>query len=128
MPPELTKDQIDDIREIRDLCAEFKADFVIIGAIAYKLYFPGEDRFTADIDVTIALELDKFWEFARRLEESRWKRDPIQEQRWRSRRGSYFDILPAGPELRQAKEIIWPKSQFAMSLIVPTFAAGASIP
>lgn len=117
MPLELTQDQIDDIREIRDLCAEFKVDFVIIGAIAFKLYFPDEDRFTEDIDTTIALDLDKFWEFTRSLEESGWKRDPIQEQRWRSRRRSYFDILPAGPELRRAKEIIWPKSQFAMSLV-----------
>lgn len=49
MPPELTTNQIDDIRDIRDLCAEFNTDFVIIGAIAYKLYFPDEDRFTADI-------------------------------------------------------------------------------
>lgn len=117
MPPELTKDQIEDIREIRDLSAEFEADFVIIGAIAYKLHFRDEDRFTRDIDATIALDFDSFWEFARRIEESGWKRDPVQEQRWRSRRGSYFDILPPGPELRQAKEIIWPKSQFAMSLV-----------
>ena len=56
MPTELTKNQIDDIRDIRDLCAEFNADFVIIGAIAYKLYFPDEGRFTADIDAVIALE------------------------------------------------------------------------
>jgi predicted nucleotidyltransferase len=117
LPAELTKDQIEDIREIRDLCAEFKADFVIIGAIAFRLHFPGEDRFTEDVDVVIALDLDKFWEFARRLEQFGWKRNPIQEQRWRSHRGSYFDILPAGPELRQAKEIIWPKSQFAMSFV-----------
>jgi predicted nucleotidyltransferase len=117
VPPELTKDQIDDIREIGKLCEEFNTDFVIIGAIAYRLHFPDEDRFTADIDTTIALDLDKFWQFARRLEESGWKRDPKQEQRWRSRRGSYFDILPAGRELRQAKEIIWPTSQFAMSLV-----------
>jgi predicted nucleotidyltransferase len=117
LPPELTKDQIEDIREIRDLCGEFKADFVIIGAIAYKLYFPDEDRFTADIDATIALDLDKFWDVARRLEELDWKQDAAQEQRWRGRRGSYFDILPAGSELRQAKQVVWPKSQFAMSLV-----------
>ena len=117
MPLELTQDQIDDIREIQNLCAGFKVDFVIIGAIAFKLYFPDEDRFTEDIDATIALDLDKFLEFTRTLEESGWKRDPIQEQRWRSRRRSVFDILPAGPELRRAKEIIWPKSQFAMRLV-----------
>ena len=83
MPPELTKNQIDDIRDIRDLCAEFNADFVIIGAIAYKLYFPDEDRFTADIDAVIALDSDEFVEFARRLEEFGWKRDPNLEHRWR---------------------------------------------
>ncbi len=127
MPPELTKDQIEDIREIRDLCERFEADFVIIGAIAYKLHYPDEDRFTSDVDATIALDLDRFWEFSRRLEESGWKRDPVQEQRWRSRRGSYFDILPAGPELRQAKEIIWPKSQFAMSLVAFDHVFGRAV-
>ena len=84
MPPELTKNQIDDIRDIRDLCAEFSADFVIIGAIAYKLYFPDEDRFTADIDAVSALDSDEFVEFARHLEEFGWKRDPNLEHRWRT--------------------------------------------
>jgi len=70
VPPELTKNQIDDIRDIRDLCAEFNADFVIIGAIAYKLYFPDEGRFTADIDAVIALDSDEFVEFARILKNS----------------------------------------------------------
>jgi predicted nucleotidyltransferase len=117
VPPELTKNQIEDIREIRDLCAEFNADFVIIGAIAYKLYFPDEDRFTADIDAVIALDSDEFVEFARRLEGFGWKRAPNLEHRWRSQRGSYFDLLPAGPQLRRAKQIIWPKSQFVMNLV-----------
>lgn len=60
MPSELTTDQIEDIREIRSLCVEFNTDFVIIGAIAYKLHFPDEDRFTSDIDTVIALDSDEF--------------------------------------------------------------------
>src|SRR5947207_11657563 len=88
-----------------EISAEFNADFVIIGAIAYKLYFPDEGRFTADIDAVIALDSDEFVEFARRLEEFGWKRDPNLEHRWRSQRGSYFDLLPAGPQLRRAKQI-----------------------
>jgi predicted nucleotidyltransferase len=29
---------------------------------------------------------------------------------------SIIDLLPAGPKLRAAKRIVWPESQFAMSL------------
>jgi hypothetical protein len=31
--------------------------------------------------------------------------------------GSIIDLLPAGPGLRKAKRIIWPDSEFEMSLI-----------
>jgi predicted nucleotidyltransferase len=117
VPAEFTPDQIDDLRELRDVCEQFETDLVIIGAMAYKIFFPDEDRFTADIDATIALELDEFEELSTRLEQSGWKRDPNMEQRWLTHRGTYFDIIPAGRELRHAKEILWPKSQFAMSLV-----------
>ena len=117
MPLELTKDQIDDLREIHLVCTQLHTEFVIIGATAYKLYFGDDHRFTEDIDVVIALDLDAFSEFARRLEAAEWERKPARENRWRSRRGSYFDILPAGPQLRLDKQIVWPESEFVMNLI-----------
>jgi predicted nucleotidyltransferase len=34
-----------------------------------------------------------------------------------STRGTITDLLPAGPKLREAKQITWPESQFTMSLL-----------
>lgn len=116
MPLKLSKEQIDDLRDIHLISQALQTEFVIIGATAYQLYFSDENRFTADIDTVISLDMDEFSEFSRRLEEKGWKRDPKHEHRWRSRRGAYFDILPAGPKLRRKRQIVWPESGFAMNL------------
>jgi hypothetical protein len=78
MPVELTEDQVQDLRDIHLICRQMKVEFVIVGAIAYKLYFKDVDRFTADIDAVIALDLDEFAEFITRLERSGWKSEPNQ--------------------------------------------------
>lgn len=44
---ELTQTEIDDLRDLHQLCAELKADLAIIGAIAYQIHFPGEERESA---------------------------------------------------------------------------------
>lgn len=110
--PELTAAQITDLRALRDHCTALGADLVIIGAIAYQVHFPGELRHTGDIDFAVALDLNEFAELERRLQLDGW----IQFAR-RSAQGTIMDLLPAGPKLREAKQLTWPISQFTMSLV-----------
>ena len=117
MHVKLTDWQVSGLREIHAVCLQLNTDFVIIGATAFQLYFLDENRFTADIDVVIALDLEQFAEFTQRLQNSGWSQNPRKEHSWHSKRGSYFDLLPAGPGLRAAKEIVWPRSKFAMSIV-----------
>jgi predicted nucleotidyltransferase len=114
---ELTAAQIADLHELQQLCAELQTEVVIIGAIAYQYHFPREDRHTGDIDSAVALDLDDFAELERRLLAAHWRRTPNREHRWRSARGTLLDLIPAGPELRKAKQVTWPESQFTMSLV-----------
>jgi predicted nucleotidyltransferase len=115
--PELNENQIADLRALEDHCQSLGADLVIIGAIAYQVHFPRQDRHTGDIDFAVALDLDEFAELERRLLADKWIRLANREHRWRSPRGTIIDLLPAGPKLRAAKHVIWPASQFRMSLI-----------
>ena len=114
---ELTEGQIADLHELQQFCAELNTDLVIIGAIAYQYHFPREDRHTSDIDSAVALDLDDFAELERRLETAKWTQTPNREHRWQSSRGTLLDLIPAGTELRKAKQITWPDSQFTMSLV-----------
>jgi predicted nucleotidyltransferase len=114
---ELTEAQITDLHRLQQFCAELKAELVIIGAIAYQYHFPREHRHTGDIDSAVALDLDDFAELERRLQAAEWTRTANREHRWRSPRGTLLDLIPAGIELRKAKEVTWPESQFTMSLV-----------
>ena len=49
--PELTDNQIADLRVLQEHCRALGAEFVIIGAIAYQIHFPAESRHTGDIDL-----------------------------------------------------------------------------
>jgi hypothetical protein len=44
--PELTDNQIADLRVLQHRCAALGAELVIIGAIAYQIHFPAESRHT----------------------------------------------------------------------------------
>jgi predicted nucleotidyltransferase len=115
--PELTDNQIADLRVLQNHCGALGAELVVIGAIAYQVHFPAESRHTGDIDFAVALDLDEFAELERRLLADGWVHFANREHRWRSARGTIIDLLPAGPKLRQAKQITWPTSQFTMSLV-----------
>ena len=115
--PELTDNQIADLRVLQKHCGALGAEFVIIGAIAYQIHFPAESRHTGDIDFAVALDLDGFAELERRLLADGWVRFANREHRWRSANGTILDLIPAGPKLRKAKQITWPISQFTMSLV-----------
>jgi predicted nucleotidyltransferase len=114
---ELTDGQITDLTLLRNHCAALGAELVIIGATAYLVHFPDESRHTADIDFAVALDLDEFAHLERRLTADGWVPFANREHRWRSTRGTILDLLPAGPKLREAKQVTWPVSQFTMSLL-----------
>jgi predicted nucleotidyltransferase len=113
----LTEDQAADLRTLRDHCRQLNADLVVIGAIAYQIYFPKEYRHTADFDFAVALDLNEFAELDRKLASGGWKHPANQEHQWRSPHGTRLDLIPAGPKLREAGQIDWPTSQLTMCLV-----------
>ena len=115
--PKLTRSQVADLCALRDHCVALGAELVIIGAIAYQVHFPKESRHTADIDFAVALDLDEFAELEDRLAADGWIRYANREHRWQSAQGTIMDLLPAGPKLREAKQVTWPVSQFTISLV-----------
>jgi predicted nucleotidyltransferase len=85
--------------------------------MAYKFHFLEIERYTADIDLTVALDLDDFAELEIRLSKFGWNRDAKREHRSTSPRATLIDLLPAGAKLRAAKKLNWPESQLSMSLV-----------
>jgi predicted nucleotidyltransferase len=112
----LTATQLEDLAQLHGVAEQFAADVAIIGAAAL-LCFVDIGRFTRDIDLVVALDLEVFTAFAVELRIRGWTQEARREHRWRGPSGSIIDLLPAGPGLRQAKRVIWPDSEFEMSLV-----------
>jgi len=112
----LTQTQLADLAQLHQVAETFSADVAIIGAAAL-LCFVDIGRFTRDIDLVVALDLEDFNAFADQLRGVGWTQEARREHRWRGPRGSIIDLLPAGPALRQARRIRWPESGFEMSLV-----------
>jgi predicted nucleotidyltransferase len=113
---ELSKAEIDDLRNFGELCKRLNADFVIVGAIAYQVHFADDELKTSDVDFAIALDLDDFAELQTQLTDLGWVPDTKREERWQSKAGGLLDLIPAGPGLRELKRFTWPKGQTTMSL------------
>ena len=111
-----TPDQMADLLAISVICSELAADLVLIGAMSLLVSMEDIGRFTRDVDLTVAFDLDEFALLTDRLTEAGWTRAPRLEHRWVAPRKTIVDLLPAGPKLRSAGSIEWPLSQFAMSL------------
>lgn len=112
----LTPNQIADLAAISGICAELKADLVMIGAMSLLVWMSDIHRFTRDVDLTVALDLDDFVRLTDRLTAAGWIRVPRMEPRWIAPHQTMIDLLPAGPKLRGAGSVQWPISQFNMSL------------
>jgi predicted nucleotidyltransferase len=112
----LTPEQIADLGSLGRMCNELGADLVIIGATSLLLSIGELGRFTRDVDVTIALELDEFAHLTHRLNSAGWDRARKLEHRWVAPHRTIVDLLPAGPSLRRKGWIVWPESKFTMSL------------
>lgn len=112
----VTPEQSDDLVSLRHLVSALGAELVIIGATAFRAFFPDNARYTEDIDVAVALDFDGFSLLEERLVKEGWRRDSKQEQRWYAPRGNRMDILPAGPQSLARGKIVWPTSGMVMSL------------
>jgi predicted nucleotidyltransferase len=112
----LKPEQVKDLAQLNSVAAQFGAEVTIIGATAL-LCFIDLERFTMDVDLAIALDLADFAAFSAELEKRGWIQEPRREHRWHAPGGSMVDLMPAGPNLRAARQIVWPKSEFAMSLV-----------
>lgn len=113
---ELTPDQAEDLRDLQAACESFSADPVIIGATAYRVFVDDPYRTTEDVDVAVAVDLDRWPEFVSRLISQGWKQGQSLEHRWHGPRGALIDIIPAGSKLREQGRLVWPKSEMTMSL------------
>lgn len=113
---ELSKAEIDDLRDLNLLCERMTADLIVVGAIAYHIHFPDDELKTGDIDFAIAMDLVDFARLRAELLALGWAQHPNREERWRSKRGAMLDLIPAGKKLRESKRFTWPQSEFAMSL------------
>jgi Uncharacterized protein conserved in bacteria len=123
----LTHEQIEDLGQLHVVAERFAADVTIIGAAAL-LCFVDLGRFTRDVDLGVALDLEDFGAFSAELKAQGWTQEPAREHRWCGPRGSLIDLMPAGPNLCTAKRIVWPESQFAMSLVGFEHVFARSVP
>ncbi len=70
-------------------------------------------RYTADVDLVLALTLDALPDLSGRLG---WSRHPKREYEFTSPSGARLDLIPAGPELLQAGQLQW-RNGDVMSLV-----------
>lgn len=77
----LTSDQIADLAGISQVCHEMGADLVVIGATSLLLHMGDLGRFTRDVDLTVALDLDEFERLTSRLIATGWTPAPKLEHR-----------------------------------------------
>jgi predicted nucleotidyltransferase len=108
--------QVEDLRALQRICHERQVEIVIIGATAYRLFVNDIERETLDIDLAVALDLGGLEDFARALSAIDWHKSERHEQRWKTARGTWIDILPAGPALRAQGRLEWPGSGLTMRL------------
>lgn len=109
--------QIEDLKDLQQAMKELRAEAVIIGAMAYRFFVDDVNRQTYDIDLAIAVDLNGIPQLEASLTALGWRQLEQQEQRWMTTRRNWMDLLPAGPALRRAGKLIWPRSGFVMSLV-----------
>ena len=109
--------QAEDLVTLQRLVTSMGAGLVVVGATALRVFVPDLPRYTEDIDVVVAMDLDGLVGLERVLLASGWSRDSIREHRWRGPHRSWMDIIPAGPKLRSARHLTWPRSGMEMSLV-----------
>jgi predicted nucleotidyltransferase len=107
-----TSPQIEALKALQQIWPTEK--IVLIGASALGCFLDMRWRKTHDLDLSVSLSVEEYLSDFNRL--TGWTPDPNFEPRWLAPGGVRIDIIPAGPTVRTAGEVIWPKSGFRMSL------------
>jgi len=108
-----SKDQALALRTLNRLWSHER--FVLIGASAMRWHKAARSRETHDIDLVVALSLDRF--AAGLQTEPGWSRHPKREQTWLAPGDVSVDIIPVGKVEDVADVMTWPESGFQMSLV-----------
>ena len=109
----LTPGQSAALRKLRELWPA--TPFVLVGASALGCFLDFRWRATNDIDISVSIEVDELPAGLDRL--PGWSADQRAEHRWLAPEDVKVDILPAGPNLRRAGILRWPRSGNEMSLL-----------
>jgi predicted nucleotidyltransferase len=107
-----TSPQIEALKTLQQIWPTEK--IVLIGASALGCFLEMRWRKTYDLDLSVSVSAEEYSSNLKRL--NSWTPDPNFEPRWLAPGGVRIDIIPAGPALLTAGELIWPKSEFRMSL------------
>jgi predicted nucleotidyltransferase len=113
----LLPEQLTALTELQAACGRQGAEAVIIGAAAYRTWFNDPGRYTEDVDVAVAIDLEEFAQLAEALAGLGWRQEARREHRWHTPAGARVDLLPAGRKLRAAGRIEWPRSGMVMNLV-----------
>lgn len=108
-----TNDQLAALRILHQIWSQ--EQIILIGASALGCFIDMRWRQTYDLDLSISISLEKYASELDHL--SGWSRDLHVEQRWLAPGNVRIDIIPAGPKLLDAGELVWPESGFRMNLI-----------
>src|SRR5437016_624631 len=80
----LTNEQLEDLAQLHVIAEPFACEVVIIGAAAL-LCFVNLGRFTRDIDIVVALDLEDFVALSGNLKAGGWTQEPGTEHRLRTK-------------------------------------------
>ena len=108
----LTRDQAEALRRLADLWRDTRFCLIGASALACQIDLP---RKTGDLDMSVSVSLDELAAAMAGLKG--WRRHPSREHEWLSPTGIKVDVLPAGPALLAAGEIVWPESGVRMNLV-----------
>ncbi len=114
-----TTGQCQALRQLAELWRDTR--FCLIGASALACQIDLRRR-TDDLDISVSVSLDELAAGLPRL--AGWKGNPKKEHEWLSPAGIKVDVLPAGPSLLAAGEIIWPGTGVRMNLTGIRLALG----
>lgn len=113
----LLPEQISALNELQAACETLGSDAVIIGAAAYRAWFGDPGRYTQDVDVAVAVDMEEFAILDEALNARGWRQDASREHRWHTPANARVDILPVGRKPRSAGRIEWPRSGMVMELV-----------
>jgi predicted nucleotidyltransferase len=112
----LLPEQVDALEVLASVCGARAIEFILIGAVALRVWLPDVRRLTEDLDLAVGLDVDEFDALTAALTECGWRPDRRWEPRWHSPRGARVDLLPAGRRARRARRIEWPRAGTVMRI------------